>query len=49
MLALAHSGERAEALRLYQRFRVLLKDELDAVPEPETVAVYERLQQGATP
>ena len=49
MLALAHSGERAEALRLYQRFRLLLAEELDAVPEPETVGVYERLQQGATP
>ena len=42
-----HLGERREALRVYERLVAVLRDELDAEPEPETLAVAERLQ--ATP
>jgi DNA-binding SARP family transcriptional activator len=43
----ARTGQRAEALRHYERFALLLRDELDAEPDAETTALYERLQQGA--
>jgi len=40
-------GERAQALRLYQRFAGRLREELDADPSAETSRLFERLQQGA--
>ncbi len=45
MVCLERSGERAEALRLYKRLVTVLERELDVAPEPETVAIFERLQQ----
>jgi DNA-binding SARP family transcriptional activator len=43
----ARTGQRTEALRHYERFALLLRDELDAEPDAETTTLYERLQQGA--
>jgi hypothetical protein len=37
---------RGRALRHYERLVALLRDELDAEPEPETVALFDRLKQG---
>jgi predicted ATPase/DNA-binding SARP family transcriptional activator len=45
ILCLARTGERARALRHYERLVVLLREELDADPEKETTALYERLKQ----
>jgi DNA-binding SARP family transcriptional activator len=44
MLAWARAGDRVRALRHYERLVALLRDELDAEPEPETVRVYETLR-----
>ena len=43
MEAHAAAGNRAEALRAYERCRRLLADELGAYPSPETDAVYREL------
>jgi len=43
MEAHAADGNRAEALRVYERCRRLLADELGAYPSPETESVYQRL------
>jgi DNA-binding SARP family transcriptional activator len=43
MEALAARGNVAEALRVYERVRTLLRDELGTSPSPETIAVHERL------
>jgi YVTN family beta-propeller protein len=43
----AHSGNRAEGLRVYERCRMLLSDELGAYPSPETESIYRELLQGA--
>jgi DNA-binding SARP family transcriptional activator len=43
MDAHAAGGNRAEALRVYERCRRLLADELGAYPSPETEAVYRAL------
>ena len=43
MEAHAAAGNRAEALRVYERCRRLLADELGAYPSPETEAVYRAL------
>ncbi|MDX1523058.1 MAG: protein kinase, partial [Anaerolineae bacterium] len=40
----ADSGDRSAALRQYQSCVRLLKEELDAPPEDETVALYERIR-----
>jgi predicted ATPase/class 3 adenylate cyclase len=40
MQALSASGERGEALRVWERCRVMLADELGVDPAPETEAVY---------
>jgi branched-chain amino acid transport system substrate-binding protein len=37
------AGNRAEALRVYERCRRFLADELGAYPSPETEAIYRRL------
>src|SRR5262249_38728521 len=47
MEANAASGNRAEALRVYERCRRLLAEELGAFPSPETEAVYRRLLEEA--
>ena len=36
-------GERREALRVYERLVAVLRDELDAEPDPETLAVMDRM------
>ncbi len=46
MSAWARSGSRARALRHYDGVVELLRSALDAEPEPETVAVYERIRAG---
>jgi DNA-binding SARP family transcriptional activator/tetratricopeptide (TPR) repeat protein len=43
MEALAAEGNVAEGLRVFERLRRLLRDELGAAPSPETLAVHERL------
>jgi peptide/nickel transport system substrate-binding protein len=43
MEAHAAAGNRAEALRVYERCRRLLADELGAYPSPETEAIYRGL------
>lgn len=45
LLMMAHvaAGNRAEALRVYERCRRFLADELGAYPSPETEAVYREL------
>jgi peptide/nickel transport system substrate-binding protein len=43
MEAHAAAGNRAEALRVYERCRRLLADELGAYPSPETEAIYRNL------
>jgi len=43
MEALAGSGNVAEALRVYERLRVLLRDELGAAPAAELQALHQRL------
>src|SRR5262249_25858025 len=43
MEAHAASGNRGEALRVYERCRSLLAEELGAYPSPETEAIYRRL------
>jgi predicted ATPase/DNA-binding SARP family transcriptional activator len=46
MTLLWQSGNRAAALAQYERCRDLLDDELDVEPEPETIALYERIRDG---
>jgi DNA-binding SARP family transcriptional activator/streptogramin lyase len=45
LLMMAHiaAGNRAEALRVYERCRQFLADELGAYPSPETEAIYREL------
>lgn len=45
MICLDQTGDRREALRLYERLVALLADELDVAPETETTAVYERVRR----
>jgi predicted ATPase/DNA-binding SARP family transcriptional activator len=47
MAAWSHMGDRPRALRQYERLVTLLRDELDAEPEPETVRLYESLRVAA--
>src|SRR4051812_11594501 len=42
------AGDRAEALRVYERCRLLLAEELGAYPSPETEAIYRELLEGPT-
>ena len=43
MEALASEGNVAEALRVFDRLRTLLRDELGTSPSPGTIETYERL------
>src|SRR4029453_8457601 len=43
------SGDRAEALRVYERCRRLLAEALGAPPSPETEAIYGELLGAASP
>jgi DNA-binding SARP family transcriptional activator len=47
MTCCARTGARADALRQYERLALLLRQELDAEPDAETTALYERLQHSA--
>jgi len=49
MAAHAAAGNRAEALRVYERCRRLLADELGAYPSPETESIYRQLLQTPAP
>lgn len=42
----AQSGQRSAALRQYENFARLLKDELGQSPETETAQLYERIRSG---
>jgi predicted ATPase/DNA-binding SARP family transcriptional activator len=44
MVCRARLGDRTQALRLYQKLTILLRDELDAEPESETTELFQRLQ-----
>jgi DNA-binding SARP family transcriptional activator len=42
------SGDRTGALRQYQRCCAALREELDAVPEARTTALYEEIRMGSS-
>jgi DNA-binding SARP family transcriptional activator len=46
MRCYARLGERGQALRHYQTFEQLIRDELGSTPAGESIALYERLKQG---
>ncbi len=46
MLLYVVNGQRAQALRQYQGFRLWLKHELDIEPMPETKALYDYIRMG---
>jgi len=39
-------GETSQALRAFRRFADRMREELDAGPDDDTTAFFERLQQG---
>jgi SARP family transcriptional regulator, regulator of embCAB operon len=47
MEALARRGNVAEALRAYERLRVLLRDELGITPSPAVQGVHRQLLDNA--
>ena len=47
MLLLVRSGQRGAALAQFESCRRLLKEELGVEPGPDTVALYERIRDGA--
>jgi DNA-binding SARP family transcriptional activator len=49
MEALERSGNVAEALRVYDRLRIMLRDELGIAPSPVVQSVYRRLLSETTP
>ena len=49
MEAHAAAGNRAEALRVYERCRRLLAEELGAYPSPETESIYRELLRAPSP
>src|SRR5207248_523224 len=49
MEAHAAAGNRAEALRVYERCRLLLAEELGAYPSPETESIYRGLLEAPRP
>ncbi|HVB76183.1 MAG TPA: DUF6788 family protein [Ktedonobacteraceae bacterium] len=46
ILLMAQSGRRGEAMRIYQRFAAVLKQEYKMTPLPETRNLYEAAQRG---
>jgi DNA-binding SARP family transcriptional activator len=46
MRCYARLGERGQALRHYQTFEQLMRDELGTTPAAESAALYERLKRG---
>jgi hypothetical protein len=49
MEAHAAAGNRAEALQVYERCRLLLAEELGAYPSPETESIYRQLLAAPAP
>jgi len=47
MSALAHSGQRGEALRHYEHVTGVLREELGSAPARETVALYDQLRRAS--
>ncbi len=47
MRALAAEGNRAEGVRVFERLRTLLRDELGTTPSPDAIAAHERLLRPA--
>jgi DNA-binding SARP family transcriptional activator len=47
MTSLGRSGQRAEALRHYDRLASLLERELGATPEARTQTVHDQLRRGS--
>lgn len=48
ILCLARTGERVRALRHYEQFVALMREELGAEPSDETTELYTRLRQAGT-
>lgn len=46
MRCYAYQGERGQALRHYQSLTAFMRDELGALPAPETTALFEGLRKG---
>ena len=46
MRCYARLGERGQALRHYQIFEQLIRDELGSAPAAESAALYQRLKRG---
>jgi DNA-binding SARP family transcriptional activator len=46
MISRAKLGARSESLLIYRELEQRLRDDLQATPEPETRALYQRLRQG---
>src|SRR5262249_61268503 len=49
MEALGASGNHAAALLVYRELRLRLQQELNAVPAPETAALFEQIRSDARP
>ena len=43
MVLYSNMGKRNEALKVYERRRKAIRDELDVEPEQVTVALYEKI------
>ena len=48
MQALSRSGNTAEALRIYEQLRTLLRDELGVAPSAETLRLHDELLRGVS-
>jgi DNA-binding SARP family transcriptional activator len=46
MLCRAREGDQAGMIREYRRLQAMLRRELDAAPQAETMELFRRLQQG---
>jgi DNA-binding SARP family transcriptional activator/Tfp pilus assembly protein PilF len=49
IILLTQAGRRAEAMRIYQRFAAVLRQEYKIAPLPETRALYESARRGEDP